>query len=261
MTIEFGSIRKYNSDRGFGFVSRTFFCPRDTVFFHIKKIKKKHLELAQKLDSGQTLEMASFWYEIETTHKGEQVSKLWLSAKNIPQSYTNELSNLIQTVEDIWKNVDSPQPSWLDFVTTELVGVARKQELSDERDNIKNQRRAAEENQRRKTESLRENEIGRIANNYGLKPEEADELHQLLIQMRPLNFTRSKQLSQYIVKHRLGYKYKHISGILRMEDSGTEWDFHGGFPPEIYRIICKELGLSNQGTYARPVKFTAFGEL
>ncbi len=76
--------------------------------------------------------------------------------------------------------------------------------------------------------------------------------------MRPLKFTHSKQLSGYIVRYKLGYKYKNISGILRMELGGEEWDFHGGFPPEIYKIICIELGLANQNTPARPGRFTPF---
>ncbi|MEH2268274.1 MAG: hypothetical protein V7K68_07555, partial [Nostoc sp.] len=85
-----------------------------------------------------------------------------------------------------------------------------------------------------------------------------DELERLLVEMRPLNFTQSKQLSAYIVKHQLGYRYPNISGIVRMEEEGREWDFHGGFPTDIYKIVCQELNLDNQGTTARPIKFTPF---
>lgn len=259
MIIDFGSIKSYNADRGFGFVGSTFSNPNGKVFFHIKKIKKKHPELAQKLDNSEAaFETVNFWYEIETNEKGEQVSKLWLGTKNIPQSYTHELCGLSQKVESIWKNVDSPKPSWLDLVTIELLGVDRRDELSVERDNLKSQLRAAEEEQRREAEALRENEIGRIAKEHKLAKPGADELEQLLAEMRPLNFTHSKQLSGFIVKHQLGYKYPNISGIVRMEEAGTEWDFHGGFPPDIYRVICMELNLDNQGTSARPVSFTPF---
>ncbi|MEG3891141.1 hypothetical protein QT973_12035, partial [Microcoleus sp. Z1_A1] len=158
MTIDFGSIKGYNPDRGFGFVGHTFFNPDGKVFFHIKKIRRKHPELAQKLDSREAFETFNFWYEIETTEKGEQVSKLWLNADNIPQSYTQELCGLIQKVESIWKNVDSPKPSWLDLVTRELVGVNRRHELSVERDNLESQLRAAEEEQRREAEEERRRE-------------------------------------------------------------------------------------------------------
>jgi hypothetical protein len=215
--------------------------------------------LAQKLNNSKAFETVKFWYEIETTEKGEQVSKLWLNADNIPQSYTNELCGLIQKVESIWKNVDSPKPSWLDLVTIELVGVNRRHELSVERGKER-QLRVVEE-QRRKAEALRENEVGRIAKEHKLTKPEADELYQLLTEVRPLNFTRSKQLSAYIVKYCLGYQYQQISGILRMREAGTEWDFHGGFPPRIYAIVCEELKLSNQGTPAIAVEFTPFKDI
>ncbi|MEG5162829.1 hypothetical protein QUB37_20620 [Microcoleus sp. AT3-A2] len=176
MTIDFGSIKGYNPDRGFGFVGHTFFNPDGKVFFHIKKIKKKHFELAQKLDSDEAFETVNFWYEIETTEKGEQVSKLWLNANDIPQSYTNELCGLKQKVESIWKNIGSPKPSWLDLVTRELVGVDGRHELSVERDNLESQLRAAEEERRREAEALLQNEIVRIAKKYDLDTAEAYEI-------------------------------------------------------------------------------------
>ncbi|MCM0591640.1 MAG: hypothetical protein KA716_16025 [Gloeotrichia echinulata DEX184] len=263
MTIDFGGLKSYYSDRGFGFVGRTFSNPNGKVFFHIKKINKKHPELAQKLDNSEAFQTVNFWYEIETTEKGEQVSKLWLNADNIPQNYTHELSGLSQKVESIWKNVDSPKPSWLDLVTTELVGVDRKHELSVERDNLESQLKAAEEERRREAEALRQNEITRIGKEHKLTKPEAEELEQLLaeMQMLPKKFTHSKQLSAYIVKHQLGYNYQHISGILKMRQAGREWDFHGGFPPRIYKIICEELDLDNQGTDAEAGEFTAFKDI
>jgi cold shock CspA family protein len=396
MTIDFGSIKGYNPDRGFGFVGHTFFNPDGKVFFHIKKIRRKHPELAQKLDSGEAFETFNFWYEIETTEKGEQVSKLWRSPENIPQSYAQELSDLIQKVESIWKNVDSPKPSWLDLVTTELAGVDRKHELSAERDNLESQLRAAEEEQRREAEALLQNEIVRIAkkydftteayeilkiakkydldttkayeilkiakkydlditkvyeilkiakkygldtakvdeilsiakkygldtakvdeilsiakkydlditkvyeilkianryrldaakvdeilsiakkydldaaevdeilkiaNRYRLDITRADELYRLLKDLGSLKFKYSTDLSAYIRNNKLGRRYPTISGIVTMEDGDTAWDFDGGFPPRIYRIICLELRLANQGTSARATRFTPYQQL
>ena len=46
-----------------------------------------------------------------------------------------------------------------------------------------------------------------------------------------------------------------------MKKEGDEWDFPGGFPRNIYKIICEELKLRNQGTDARPVKFTSFKDI
>ena len=345
MTIDFGSIKGYNSDRGFGFVGHTFFNPDGKVFFHIKTIRRKHPELAKKLESGEAFETVNFWYEIETTEKGEQVSKLWLNADHIPQSYAQELSDLIQKVESIWKNIGSQKPSWLDLVTTELVGVNRRDELSVERDNLESQLRAAEEEQRREAEALLQNEIVktakkydftteayeilklakkydldttkayeilkiakkydlditkvyeilkitkkydldtakvdeilkiakkydldaaevdeilRIAKRYRLDITSADELYRLLKDLGPLGFTHSTQLSAYIRNNKLGRRYPTISGIVTMEDGGTRWLFTGGFPPEIYTIICQELRLRNQGTSARAIHFESFQEI
>ena len=400
MTIDFGSIKGYNPDRGFGFVGHTFFNPDGKVFFHIKKIKKKHPELAQKLDSDEAFETVNFWYEIETTEKGEQVSKLWLNANDIPQSYTNELCGLIQKVESIWKNIGSPKPSWLDLVTRELVGVDGRHELSVERDNLESQLRAAEEERRREAEALLQNEIVRIAKKYDLDTAEAseivriakkydldtaeaseivriakkydldtaeayeivgiakeydldtaeayeiasivkiakrygldtakvdeilriaetygldtaetceilsiakkydldaaeayeilkiakkydldaaevdeilriakryrlditsaDELYRLLKDLGPLGFTHSTQLSDYIRINQLGSRYPNISGIVTMNNGGKAWEFTGGFSKEVYKIICQELGLANQGTSAIATDFESFQEI
>ena len=260
MTIDFGGIKSYNSSRGFGFVSRTFFNTYGKVFFHINKIKKNHPELAQKLDSEKSLKAFNFWYEIETTEKGEHVGKFWLNADDIPQNYTSELCDLVQKIEGIWRNIGSSKPTWLDSVTIELIGDNRRDELSAERDKLENQL-IAEEAQCRQAEALRENEIGRIAKEHKLTELEAAELHQLLEEMRPLNFIYSKDLSKYIVKYQLGYRYPHISGIVKMEESDTQWELHGGFPKDIYRIICRELNLTDQGTNARAIKFTPFKDV
>jgi hypothetical protein len=211
--------------------------------------------------STATSEEINLWYKIETNEKGEQLSKLWLNTENILQSYTHEFCDLIQKVESIWKNVDSPKPSWLDLVTVDLVGIDRKHELSVERDNLESQLRATEEEQHRKVEALRQKEIRRIVEVHNLTKVVADELEQLLAEMRPLNFKYSKELSEYIIENQLGYRYPNISGIVRMKETDTEWNFHGGFHPDFYKIICKELNLLNQGTTARPVKFTPFKDI
>ena len=100
-----------------------------------------------------------------------------------------------------------------------------------------------------------------LATNYRLEETEAQELHKLLTEMRPLHFRDSGALSEYIVENQLGYKYPHISGVVRMADADAEWDFHGGFPPKIYRIICEELKLGDRGTDARAISFTSFEQL
>lgn len=104
-------------------------------------------------------------------------------------------------------------------------------------------------------------DITTLAQRHRLADEEADELARLLAAMRPLNFATSKQLSNHITSHRLGHEYPTIAGIVEMAEDDEMWDFDGGFPPRIYRIICSELGLSNQGTRARPVGFRSYAEI
>jgi hypothetical protein len=149
MTIEYGSIKKYirrqTPEEGFGFFGRTFSNLKREVFFNSKKISRKHPEIAEKLENGEDFKAFSFWYKIEIGEKGERVSELWLNANNIPKSYTNELCTLTERVESIWRDVSSPRPSWLERVTIDLVGVDRRDELNNERDDLEIQRKLIEE--------------------------------------------------------------------------------------------------------------------
>ena len=90
---------------------------------------------------------------------------------------------------------------------------------------------------------------------------EEEEFRQLVAEMSVLGFTYSSQVSAYIVRNRLGHKYKHISGILQMEMDGNVWSFNGGFPPNIYARLCEELGLGNQGSRAVPREFTPYKDI
>ncbi len=155
MTIDFGSVQKYNAERGFGFVKRTLHSKESTqeIFFHIKTIKRKYYELAQKLDNG-SYDSVSFWYEVEKTDKGEQVSKLWLSAEDIP---SKELDSLTAKIQGLWHDIDAPTPHWLNQITLLLVGQICTDDLIHERERLQRQRKEAEEEERkkRKTERLK----------------------------------------------------------------------------------------------------------
>lgn len=91
-------------------------------------------------------------------------------------------------------------------------------------------------------------------------PEE-DEFRQLVAEMSAHGFTHSRQVSAYIVRNRLGYKYRHISGILKMEMDGNVWSFKGGFPPKIYARLCEELQLGNNGSRAIAREFTPYNDI
>jgi len=90
---------------------------------------------------------------------------------------------------------------------------------------------------------------------------EEEEFRQLVAEMAPLRFTLSTQVSAYIVKYKLGHKYKHISGILQMELDGNSFNFHGGFPPYVYARLCDALGLASKQSRAKPQAFTPYADI
>lgn len=96
---------------------------------------------------------------------------------------------------------------------------------------------------------------------YNMDELEARELSALISEVKGKDFEYSKELSRYIIKNQLKRKYPNISGVVKMEKSGEQWDFSGGFPKRIYGIVCSELDLSDQGTTAKAVGFTSFKEM
>ncbi len=111
MSIDYGEIETYDTDRGFGFVSRRLGdFAKNHVFFHIKKIKNKYPDLANKLDDYAYFGV-SFWYSIETTEKGEQVSEVWLNVDELSHKTRGEL---IHAVGNLWKDLSRPLPSMVE---------------------------------------------------------------------------------------------------------------------------------------------------
>lgn len=128
MKIEFGHLQKYDTVRGFGFVSRTFRSANrrheNNVWFHITKIKRDYPNLAKELDAGSFAKI-NFWYEIDNSDR-EKVSKIWLDPKDIPKQQRN---SLVAYIEQLWCNHNNALPEWLDSITIAVVGQVRKDEL------------------------------------------------------------------------------------------------------------------------------------
>jgi len=87
---------------------------------------------------------------------------------------------------------------------------------------------------------------------------EEREFGELVSELKPLGFTHSSHVSNYIKKNNLGNKYRHISGILHMEKDGENWAYSGGIQPKYYARLCDELDLSNKGSGAVPTSFESF---
>ena len=128
MEVEFGQVQEYNTERGFGFVSRTFRNAnqrhKKNVWFHIKKIKCDYPNLAKELDAGSFANI-NFWYEVDNSDR-EKVGKVWLEPKDIPQQ---QRDNLFSHIEQLWCNPINVLPEWLDSITIAVVGEVRKDEL------------------------------------------------------------------------------------------------------------------------------------
>ena len=275
MKVNFGIVKKYVSDRGFGFISPTFNKAKTKdLFFHIKTVKKSSSSLANQLAEEDQKEPLTFWFQVENTPKGQQVGCL-LKPEVIKEKYESEFSVMTSELEAIWKNIHSPLPTWAHQASTDLVGAEktqqwamlrerleleeseRKQQLKEQEEERRKVREAEAEKRRLMLEEQRkqkeaEEKKEREARERQLEIEK-NEFDALVAEMKIQCFTHSKQVSNYIVSNRLGYKYRHISGIVRMEKDQREWNFNGGFPPRIYARLCDELDLGNQNSGARAV--------
>lgn len=282
MNTDFGIISNYTSERGFGFVRGLLLGNSSKIFFHIKTINKSDPRLATILASDSFRNDLYFWFETEETPRGTQVRAV-LSPEQIRRGIISEPAKIINRIECYWRNLAYKKPSWLDEVTSDLLGEDRADELRLERNHleaeeqkkrdlkhIENEKKKAIEQEKRELERI-EHERKKIIEQEKRQQQrdaeraqeqlEEKEFKNLVNEMKHFGFKHSSQVSSYIVSNRLGYKYKNISGILQMELDGTTWNFKGGFPPKIYAKLCDELGLSNNGTRARAVSFESFGNI
>ncbi len=262
--VDYGVVNRYFPDKGFGFVRGLLLGNNSEIFFHIKTIKKTDPQLAESLSRDLFGEKLHFWFDTETTSKGIQICTVF-SPRQIRQGAASDTSHLIDRIESYWRNLGRQKPSWLDDVTSDLLGQDRTYELNLERRHLESEEQKKRELERKELEAKTEIERERRQRQHDAERAqeqlEEDEFQNLVAEMMKFGFTHSSQVSNYIVSNRLGYKYKNISGILQMELDGTTWNFKGGFPPKIYARLCDELGLSNNGTRARAVAFESFGNI
>ena len=276
MNIRFGFVVKYFPQKGFGFVTH----PLNSgtlkeVFFHISNVQKSHKGIANKLLSYDSGDSIYFWYESESTQKGEQLKRV-LEADTIHEILKHNLGSFTKKIEYIWKDIEKPQPIWLNDVTRDLVGINELNKLNLDREILMKKKKEVEEQQRIERERLTKIEIAQIEEerkriNEERKKQlelqerqrkiEEEEFEQLVDEMQTKGFTQSSQVSHYIIRNRLGDKYKHISGVLEMANNHSSWKFNGGFPPHIYAKLCNRLGLGNKGTDSKVTGFTAFKDL
>ena len=133
------------------------------------------------------------------------------------------------------------------------------QEYLEEQERIRIEKEKAEEQARIAREKAEEQariarekaeEQARIAREEQRRENELKEAEYkaLLEEVRPLGFTKSSQVSNYIRGNNLKQKYGLISGHLQMERGFDTWNFDGGIDPEYYKRLCIELGLENNNS-------------
>ena len=127
VNLAFGVVEKFIPDRGFGFVTNEL--PggkRERYFFHVKGVKKARPDLIAGLESGDG---TWFWYSLEESPKGKQAVPLdqrqWNARKQ-------EAEWMVEQIEQIWAQAGA-LPSWLDQVSSELLGTDRAMHLTQER--------------------------------------------------------------------------------------------------------------------------------
>lgn len=222
--LKFGKVIRY-LDKGFGFIKpmgQDLEENKKEMFFHISTVKEYEADLVS-LSNGSIKELY-FWFTFENKPKGPEVTGFWSDTKKIPQDLSFSI---------------------LDKYSANLIDSEKSF------DPLKGLNSIVEENSF---------SVKSLAFRYSLSSVKSEELSLLLEEMIEKNFTISSELSNYITSNKLGYKYPNIAGIVTMSDNEREWDFNGGFPPDIYRIICKELNLTDKGTSARAVGFKSYQE-
>ena len=86
------------------------------------------------------------------------------------------------------------------------------------------------------------------------------QIEELVAFFKPMRFSKSSQLSNYIVKHQLGYKYPDLCGYLELSNGYDTWEFEGAIAPNYYAEICYRLELDNENSDSIPQSFESYRE-
>jgi cold shock CspA family protein len=287
--IDYGRVSNYVEDRGFGFVSQSIHNQHGVdVFFHIKSIKKSDSDVAKQLENSMFIESDNndqssgalcFWYRAEKTGKGLQVN----SVVKISDLSNNEIESISNKIENILEKGQKIS-NCLTRASEEILGIERINEIKNKNKDYEIKKAEIYLKQLKEESIIRkngsepklliseqliqyeiENTDQKLRELKGTETQYLEliehEYKQIIEEVESLGFTHSKELSHYIVKNKLGQKYKNISGVVKMEKDGNSWDYGGGFPPNIYSRICHDLDLSNEGSNAKVVGFESYSDL
>lgn len=262
--IGFGTALRYKSDRGFGFVSNVLEDNESSYFLHISVVKKLSAEKAQTLENNlrhlswhtRAEEKQYFWYVFESTMKGLQVVQI-LSDDEVEPYKSAICHRYAQRIEALKKKIVLCRDSERRLLKALMP--------DDEFNTLLN------DNQSKNKPNDRGQNIMEFLQSLGVKKQkmkeeaidlEEQEFRALVAEMRPLNFRKSSEVSQYITKHYLGHKYSHISGHLYMQNTeGREYIFDGGIKSEWYARLCSELQLTDRRSGAIVTDFESYADI
>jgi hypothetical protein len=286
LNLHFGIVKNYDPERGFGFISTKIFSePSKEIFFHISNVKKTSDYIYEKLLGYYFNHKICFWFKTELTKKGEQLNCI-VNAKEVFKINKINSDLLKESVRLMWINIDDSPPFWAHEITVGLFGNDGLLELKNKRDYLISKREidlrlkkmAADKQKLKEAEDKPSKEKiaeqlknkrdkEEISNknseeNELIKENIRDQEFELLVdEINSKGFSRSAEVSNYIIRNKLGNKYQNISGVLIMSNSKDTWKFNGGFPPDIYAKLCERLNLSNNGSDSKVVGFTSFKDL
>lgn len=140
-----------------------------------------------------------------------------------------------------------------------LLNEEEKAVLQNKKEHLKNKyleeqkRIAREKEEQRLKEEAERRKLAEEAEKWRKEMQKFNELKEaeyvaLREEMRPFGFTKSSQVTAYILSNNLKSKYGRIAGIVDFEKDGNNWKYDGGISPEYYKRLCHELGLSNNNS-------------
>lgn len=259
MQLKFGVVENYYFDKGLGYIKNPFDkVNSDKVFFNISTIKKTDMNMFEKLHQNKQEELITLWYAQTETAKGIEAEtiinneelKFLLENKIVASLLKNKYEPLLIST---WNNSELNEPVWLDELSSVFIEKTELDLLRNKRlEKVREKNEIAES----KRIEIKKREMIRLA-----RLKISEEFESLVEEVKSNGFTTSAQVSQFIIRNRLGQKYNHISGVLTMENDGSTWNFNGGFPPNIYAELCSRLNLSSNGSNSRVVDFKSFKDL
>lgn len=228
MHVEFGMLAEHHAPLQ-GRVRCLLTCRgQETAAFDLKELSQDCQIISDALiDLGE--EPCAFWYELAWTGGSRRVARVMLPSQ-ANEAVGWNLRQYLDGLEARWLAHRGHPPAWFSHAVNDLLGPREGGEFIRSCDDLLDRLKSAE-------------------------------FHRLVEEVKPLGFSHSCQVSKYIVKRRLGLRYKYISGHLRMMRGDSSWDFVGGIAPEWYRKLCEELKVVSLRTDAEPVEFESFSEV